>query len=78
MYRVPVNEENPNRRGLLAVKAEDDAAHLRERLAACYQELAETRAKIPVNMHQVSFKAPPAPTASDPLVRLFAAIAPRR
>src|SRR5688572_6144737 len=51
-----------------AVKAADDARHLRERLAACYEELVETRANVPVNLHQVSFKAAPAPVANDPLV----------
>ena len=67
-----------DRRRLLAraVKAEDDAQHLRERLAACYQELADTRAKVPRNVHQVAFDQPQAPVVSDPLVRLFAAIRP--
>jgi hypothetical protein len=61
-----------------AVKAEDDAQHLRARLAACYQELAATRAKVPRHFQQVALDQPPAPVASDPLVRLFAAIASPR
>ena len=75
-----MKDPDDNRRRLLsrATKAEDDAQHLRERLAACYQELAETRAKIHRDVRQVSFDAPPAPVASDPLVRLFAAIRPAR
>ena len=56
----------------------DEHPHLRERLAACYQELAETRAKVPRDAHQVAFNQPPVHVASDPLVRLFGAIAPPR
>jgi hypothetical protein len=41
-----------------------------------YRELAETRAKVPRDVRQVAFDQPPAPVASDPLARLFAAIAP--
>ena len=51
---------------------------LRERLAAAYQEIHYARAKTPVKVHQVSCDAPAVPVASDPLVRLFAAIAPKR
>ena len=47
---------------------------LRERLAAAYQESAYARSKAPVKVHQVSCDAPPAPVASDPLVRLFAVL----
>jgi len=57
-----------------ATKLEDDNAILRERLAAAYQEVAAVRAKVPVNVHQVSFKAASRPVASDPLARLFAAL----
>jgi hypothetical protein len=52
------------------------AAVRRVRLAACYRELEETRAKVPRDVHQVSFEQPPALTSCDPLIRLFAAIAP--
>src|SRR5688572_10553851 len=78
--KTTIGAVDTDRRRLVsrAVKAEDDAQHLRERLAACYQELTETRRKLPVNVHQVAINQPPAPVASDPLVRLFAAIAPNR
>ena len=59
-----------------ATKAEEDVQLLRERLAAAYQEIHYARAKAPVKVHQVSCDAPAVKTPSDPLVRLFAALAP--
>ena len=66
------------RRRLLAraIRAEEDAAQLRERLAACYEEVAAVRALVPAKIRQVDFTAPASPSASDPLVRLFASIRP--
>ena len=58
-----------------ATKAEADVELLRERLAAAYQEIHYARARAPVKVHQVSCDAPAAPVATDPLMRLFAAIA---
>jgi len=55
-----------------AVRAEEDAAILRERLAACYGEVARVRELVPRKVRQVDFK----PSESDPLVRLFEAIRP--
>ena len=69
-----------DRRRLLsrAVKTEEDVALCRERLAAAYREIHEVRALVPPKVHQVSLNAPAVPAASDPRVRLFAAIAPGR
>ena len=61
-----------------AVKAEDDVQLLRERLAAAYQEIHYARARAAVKVHQASCDAPAVNAASDPLVRLFGALAPRR
>ena len=61
-----------------AVKTEEDVQLLRERLAAAYQEIHYARAKAPVKVHQVSCDAPAASVTSDPLARLFAALAPKR
>jgi hypothetical protein len=61
-----------------ATKAEEDVQLLRERLAAAYQEIHHARAKAPVKVHQVSCDAPAVNVPSDPLVRLFAALAPPR
>ena len=71
---------NADHRRLLAraTKAEDDVQLLRERLAAAYQEIHYARSKAPVKVHQVSCGAPAVPVASDPLMRLFAAISPKR
>jgi hypothetical protein len=55
-----------------AVRAEEDACELRERLAACYREVARVRSLVPRQMPQIDFK----PATEDPLVRLFAALAP--
>lgn len=60
-----------------AVRAEEDAALLRERLAACYREVDEVRALIPARIRQVAFTGLRTP-GGDGLVRLFAALAPRR
>ncbi len=57
-----------------AVRAEEDAAELRARLAECYREVADARAKTPAKMRQIDFTL----VESDPLERLFAAIAPKR
>ena len=56
-----------------ATKAEEDAALCRERLAAAYQGIAAVRDLVPAKLRQVNFKGET--TASDPLVRLFLAIA---
>ena len=61
-----------------ATKAEDDVQLLRERLAAAYQEIPYARAQVPAKIHQVSCDAPAVSVPSDPLVRLFAALAPPR
>ena len=57
-----------------ATWAEEDAALCRERIAAAYREIAEVRAMVPAKVRQVDFSAP----ASDPIARLFAAIAPKK
>lgn len=57
------------------MKAEEDAALCRERLAAAYREIAEVRAMVPAKIRQVDFTAPASAVSSDPLARLFAAIA---
>lgn len=68
-----------DRRRLLSrvTRAEEDAALCRERLAAAYREIAEVRALVPAKIRQVDFTPTPGSRSSDPLVRLFAAIAPR-
>jgi hypothetical protein len=61
------------------VRAEEDAQLCRERLAAAYREIAEVRALVPAKIRQVDLTGPAAaPTSTDPFVRLFAALAPRR
>jgi hypothetical protein len=70
-----------DRRKLLAraVRAEEDIQLCRERLAAAYREIAEVRPLVPAKVRQVDVTAPADPTdASDPLLRLFTALAPRR
>jgi hypothetical protein len=68
-----------DRRRLLAraVRAEEDAQVLRERLEACYREVDEVRALVPTKPRQVAIDAPASSRASDPLVRLFAALRPQ-
>jgi hypothetical protein len=63
-----------------AVKAEEEEAELlRERRAERYREVAETHARIPVPADRVDLRAPAdRPGTTDPLVRLFAALVPRR
>jgi hypothetical protein len=59
-----------------AVRAEEDAAELRARLAACYEEVAAVRALVPARLRQVDFTS--TSTRQHPLERLFLAIVPRR
>jgi hypothetical protein len=58
-----------------AVKAEEDTAELRARLAECYREVARVRALIPARVRQVDFKPS---EGGDPLVRLFETLKPQR
>ena len=48
-----LQEENRRLRSR-TVRAEEDAQHLRERLAACFQEVAATHAQIPTRVHQAA------------------------
>ena len=57
-----------------AVKAEENAALLRERLAACYREVDRVRALVPRKVRQVDFKPS---EGGDPLARLFEALKPK-
>jgi hypothetical protein len=54
-----------------AVRAEEDAAALRERLAACYAEVGRVRALVTTKVRQVDFKAN---VDTDPIARLFSAL----